>query len=44
LYHLKEDLGEKRNAAEQMPEKVKELHGKLAAWRQQIKAPMPTPN
>ena len=23
---------------------VKELHGKLAAWRQEIKAPMPTPN
>jgi arylsulfatase A-like enzyme len=44
LYNLKEDTGEKRNLADQMPEKVKELHGKLAVWRQEVKAPMPTPN
>jgi hypothetical protein len=27
-----------------MPDKAKELHAKMAAWREAIKAPMPTPN
>ncbi len=27
-----------------MPEKAKELHAKMIAWREAIKAPMPTPN
>jgi arylsulfatase A-like enzyme len=44
LYNLRADLGEQRNLAEQMPGKVKELHAKLRAWRQDIKAPMPRPN
>jgi arylsulfatase A-like enzyme len=44
LYNLKDDLSEKHNLAAKMPEKVKELHGKLAAWRQAVKAPMPTAN
>ncbi len=44
LYNLKDDLGEKHNLAAQMPEKVKDLQGKLVAWRKAIRAPMPTPN
>ncbi|MCI0464496.1 MAG: sulfatase [Gemmataceae bacterium] len=44
LYNLRQDIGEKRNLADQMPEKVKELRAKLLAWRQEIKAPMPTPH
>jgi arylsulfatase A-like enzyme len=44
LYNLREDIGEKRNLADQLPEKVRELHAKLVAWRQEIKAPMPKPN
>jgi arylsulfatase A-like enzyme len=44
LYNLREDIGEKKNLAQQMPEKVKELHHRLLAWREAIKAPMPTPN
>jgi arylsulfatase A-like enzyme len=44
LYNLRGDLGETKNLAEQMPEKTKELHAKLVAWRQAINAPMPTPN
>jgi arylsulfatase A-like enzyme len=44
LYHLTEDIGEKRNLAAAQPEKTKELHEKLRAWRKGIKAPMPTPN
>jgi arylsulfatase A-like enzyme len=41
LYNLREDIGEKRDLATAMPEKVKALHGKLVAWRQDVKAPMP---
>ena len=41
---LKEDVGEKQNLAEKNPEKAKELHAKLLAWRKEVGAPMPTPN
>lgn len=44
LYNLRDDIGEKQNLAKQMPDKVKELHSKLVAWRKQVNAPMPTPN
>lgn len=44
LYNLRDDLSEKRNLAAEQPEKVKELHAKLVAWRTEIKAPMPTAN
>jgi len=44
LYNLKADLGEKQNLASAQPAKVKELHGKLLAWRRQIGAPMPQPH
>ncbi len=44
LYNLREDVGEKRNLAERMPDKAKELRARLVAWRKEVKAPMPTPN
>jgi arylsulfatase A-like enzyme len=44
LYNLKDDIGETRNLAAQMPEKAKELHTRLIAWRAEVKAPMPTRN
>ena len=44
LYNLREDLGEKTNLAEKMPEKTRELHAKMLAWREAIHAPMPTAN
>jgi arylsulfatase A-like enzyme len=44
LYNLRDDLSQKTNLAERMPEKVKELHGKLVAWRKAVGAPMPTRN
>ena len=44
LYNLREDIGETNNLATQRPDKAKELHAKLVAWRQSIGAPMPTPN
>jgi arylsulfatase A-like enzyme len=43
LYNLKDDLGEKNDLAAAQPEKVKELHEKMLAWRKEINAPMPRP-
>ena len=44
LYHLRDDLGEKKNLVATMPDKAKELHDRLKAWRASVKAPMPTAN
>lgn len=44
LYNLREDLGETNNLAAKLPDKAKELHAKLVAWRKEIGAPMPTKN
>jgi arylsulfatase A-like enzyme len=44
LYNLKDDLGETKNLAMTNPDKAKELHERLIAWRKETKAPMPTPN
>ncbi len=44
LYNLRNDLGERKNLATEMPEKTKEMHTRLVAWREAIGAPMPTPN
>jgi arylsulfatase A-like enzyme len=44
LYNLRDDIGESKNLATEMPERTRELHQKLVAWRQAIHAPMPTPH
>jgi arylsulfatase A-like enzyme len=44
LYNLQNDIGEKHNLAKDNPEKVKELHTKLASWQQSVGAKMPTKN
>ena len=44
LYNLGNDIGETKNLAKEMPEKAKELHDRLVAWRADVKAPMPTKN
>lgn len=44
LYNLRDDPGEKTDLAATDPERTKELHAKLAAWRKRVNAPMPTPN
>jgi arylsulfatase A-like enzyme len=44
LYNVKDDVGEAKDLAAAQPEKAKELHAQLCAWRKDIKAPMPTPN
>lgn len=44
LYNLSEDLGETQNLAATNPEKAKELHAQMIAWRSAIGAKMPEPN
>jgi arylsulfatase A-like enzyme len=42
LYNLRDDIGETKNLAAQSSAKVKELQAKLAAWRKDVGAAMPT--
>ena len=42
LYNLKDDLSEKTNLAEKLPEKAKELHQLLIDYRKDVGAQMPT--
>lgn len=44
LYHLKDDIGEKNNLADKMPEKAGELHKMMREWREQTGAKMPSSN
>ncbi len=42
LYNLREDIGETTNLAATHPDKTKELHQRLKAWRAETGAPIPT--
>jgi arylsulfatase A len=44
LYNLKDDLGEKKDLAKLMPDKVNQLRERLHAWRKDVGAQMPTKN
>jgi arylsulfatase A-like enzyme len=44
LYDLQNDLGEKKDLSEKLPEKARQLRQRLTAWRTQVGAQMPTPN
>ncbi|MBI3851120.1 MAG: DUF4976 domain-containing protein [Verrucomicrobia bacterium] len=44
LYDLKQDIGEKNNLADKMPDKAMALELKLDAWRRDVKAQMMNPN
>ena len=44
LYDLQEDIGERNNLAEKMPEVAERLHTQLKQWRKKVDAPMPRPN
>jgi len=44
LYNLQEDIGESKNLATAQPDKARELHERMIAWRHEIRAPMPTKN
>ena len=42
LYNLEDDIGEKRNIAKELPDKVKELETTYDAWNKQMKEPKGT--
>ncbi len=44
LFNIRQDIGEKRNRAAEMPQKVRELAATLDAWRHEVGAVMPTRN
>jgi arylsulfatase A-like enzyme len=44
LYNLRDDIGEQHNLGAQMPDKARRLLQRLAAWRKEVGAQMPTPN
>ena len=44
LYNLRDDIGEERNLAEQMPQIRDRLHGLLREWRETVEAKIPQPN
>jgi arylsulfatase A len=44
LYNLRDDIGEKRDLAAKLPEKVDELRNRLHEWRTEVGAQMPTRN
>ncbi len=44
LYDLQEDIGEKSNLAEKLPQKAQSLRAELRAWRESVGAKMPRKN
>lgn len=44
LYNLADDIAETRDLAAAEPARVRDLHAKLVAWRQEVGAVMPEPN
>jgi hypothetical protein len=44
LYNLRDDVGESKNLAKEMPDRTQAMHARLVAWRADVKAPMPTKN
>lgn len=44
LYNLHDNISETKNLAEKNPDKTRELHERLVAWRKETKAAMPTRN
>jgi arylsulfatase A-like enzyme len=44
LYHLRDDVGELRNLAAHEPQRVRQLHAQLRAWRDRMNAKYPLPN
>lgn len=44
LYDLRQDIGEKNNLADKMPDKALALEMKFDAWRRDVKAQMMNPN
>ena len=41
LYNLQEDIGERRNLANALPDRTQQMHRTLRQWRQSLNAPVP---
>jgi arylsulfatase A len=44
LFHLWQDLGERRNMITREPDRAKQMHAKLVEWRESVNASMPKEN
>ncbi|MCA9081513.1 MAG: DUF4976 domain-containing protein, partial [Planctomycetaceae bacterium] len=44
LYNLRDDLGEQHNLAAEQPQRIGQMRERLAAWRTEVSAKMPTEN
>lgn len=44
LFNLRDDLEESRDLSSSLPERARELHARLVAWRRSIEAKIPQPN
>ncbi|MEW6358432.1 MAG: sulfatase [Planctomycetota bacterium] len=44
LFNLKDDIGETKDLAAEMPDKVKELHAQMKQWRESVGAQIPPRN
>ncbi|MCR9296507.1 MAG: sulfatase [bacterium] len=42
LYNLAEDVSESKNLLTQYPQRAQQMHAKLVAWREQLRAPVPS--
>ena len=42
LYNLADDIGERHNLVDEMPQKTRELHRRMKQWRRSVDAPVPT--
>lgn len=41
LYNIVTDVGQKTDLASSQPDKARDMHARLAAWRSEVRAPMP---
>ena len=44
LFHIRDDIEERRNLADQMPDRTEQLHAKLRNWQASVEAKIPEPN
>ena len=44
LFNVRDDLSEKHDLAQEMPQRAKQLHAELMAWIKDTKAPVPSKN
>jgi arylsulfatase A-like enzyme len=42
LYNLKDDIGERHDLSDEMPQRTRQMHERLVEWRRSVRAPVPT--